>query len=211
MCDKLYVISDIHGCYHQLIQLIDKVGIDINKDPVVFLGDYIDRGPNSDRVIDYLLGLKDNVICLPGNHELMFYNFLTDTTTKNLFVLNGGDATLKAYNILYTANEHDIPKDHFKFISSILTKPYYEIDNYIFVHAGFVPGIPIQDNSLDDMLWIRDLFITSKYDWGKKIVFGHTPLKKVLFMDNKIGIDTGCVYGNKLTCLELYSNKIVSI
>jgi len=77
------------------------------------------------------------------------------------------------------------------------------LDNYYIVHAGFKPGIPVKKQSLEDMLWIRYKFIDSDYDFGKRVIFGHTPFKDPFIRPTKIGIDTGAVYGNKLTCLQL--------
>jgi serine/threonine protein phosphatase 1 len=80
---------------------------------------------------------------------------------------------------------------------------YYETEEFIFVHAGLRPRMPLEDQRTEDLLWIRDKFVGSKYDFGKRVIFGHTPLKQPLVEDNKIGIDTGAVYGNKLTCVQL--------
>jgi len=86
-------------------------------------------------------------------------------------------------------------------------KPFIELEDYYFVHAGFQPGIDISKQKLKDMLWIRDIFINSHYDFGKRIIFGHTPLEEPLVMENKIGLDTSAVFGNRLTCLELTRMK----
>jgi serine/threonine protein phosphatase 1 len=86
-----------------------------------------------------------------------------------------------------------------------------ELEDYYIVHAGLRPGIGIRDQSETDRLWIRDSFIFSDYDFGKKIIFGHTPFSFPFIMDNKIGLDTGAVYGNKLTCLEIPSGKFHSV
>ena len=94
-----------------------------------------------------------------------------------------------------------IAAEHLDFFRSL--RLYYETEAYIFVHAGLRPKVPLASQEPEDMLWIRDKFIYSKYDFGKPVVFGHTPLEKPLVEHNKIGIDTGAVYGNALTCVQL--------
>lgn len=102
-----------------------------------------------------------------------------------------------------------IPADHLRFFESLLS--YYETDQYIFVHAGLLPGLPLVAQSADDLQWIRREFIDSDYDFGKRVVFGHTPFSAPLVAVNKIGIDTGAVYGGKLTCVELPALKFYQV
>ena len=94
-----------------------------------------------------------------------------------------------------------MPPSHMSFYRSL--RPFIELEDYYVVHAGFRPGIEIKDQSMEDMLWIREPFISSNYDFGKKVIFGHTRFFRPLVTDNKIGIDTGAVYRNRLTCVEL--------
>jgi serine/threonine protein phosphatase 1 len=100
------------------------------------------------------------------------------------------------------------PKEHLDFFNSL--ELFYETDNYIFVHAGLREGVPLAEQRSEDLLWIRSRFIKTGYDYGKKIVFGHTPLPDPLVKPNKIGIDTGAVYGNRLTCVELPALRFIS-
>ena len=88
---------------------------------------------------------------------------------------------------------------------------YIELDDYYVVHAGFRPGVEIEKQSSEDLIWIREPFIFSDHNFGKKVIFGHTPLAEPLVMDNKIGLDTGAVYGNKLTCLDIPRMKFYSV
>jgi serine/threonine protein phosphatase 1 len=134
-----------------------------------------------------------------GNHEDIFLTFLEgkDITT---FFANGGEPTLESY---LTNGEIFIPPDHITFFKSLRT--WIELDDYYVVHAGLRPGVEIEGQTQEDLIWIRDAFIFSDYDFGKKVIFGHTPFIKPLVTDNKIGLDTGAVYGNRLTCLELPS------
>jgi serine/threonine protein phosphatase 1 len=194
---------------------MELIPADPETDTLVFIGDYIDRSPDGRGVVDYILKLKKThagVVCLCGNHELMLMNFL-EGVEEDLYLANGGRMTLAAYGI----NRQDtpgerrskIPKAHWLFFKSLL--PYYETEQYIFVHAGMMPGFPLCMQSFDDLIWIRNEFIDSDYDFGKRVVFGHTHLPEPLVLPNKIGIDTGAVYGGKLTCVELPAVKFYQV
>jgi len=198
---KIFAVGDIHGCYQKLLDMMDKLTINFNKDTLVFLGDYIDRGESSFQVVDYLADLKkqhNNIVFLKGNHEEMFFNYLSGEDEVT-FLFNGGEQTLKGYTD--AKGSISVPQSHLDFFNAL--QLYYETDDYIFVHAGLREGVPLEQQKPDDLLWIRRSFIDSDYDFGKLVVFGHTPYSEVLIKDNKIGIDTGAVYGYKLTCLEL--------
>jgi len=201
---KIFAIGDIHGSIDRLQDLIQKIPIDFATDTLVFIGDYIDRGPGSVEVVEYLLDLKKRVpgiILLKGNHEDMLEKYL-DGTDRFTYLLNGGQNTLDSYlNIADQSGSFPIPKDHIDFFKSL--RLYYETEAYIFVHAGLRPKVALASQDTEDLLWIRDKFIYSKYNFGKTVVFGHTPLEKPLVEPNKIGIDTGAVYGNALTCVQL--------
>ncbi len=207
MISKLiYAIGDIHGCEGSLKKLMEKCSPQ-NADTVIFLGDYIDRGPNSKEVIEFLIDffkMHPNTVFLKGNHEWMFYEFYKnrDPDMWNLWEINGARATLKSYG-----NVENIPKEHVEFIKR--TKTYHIQDGYFFVHAGVKPGKPLKEQKSEDMLWIRDEFIYSDNPLENHIVvFGHTPMEKPLIMSDKIGVDTGCIYGGYLTCIRLEDKKI---
>ena len=201
---KIFAIGDIHGCYDRLKTLMEKIPIDCSRDALVFIGDYIDRGPHSFEVVDYLIQLKNRVpetIFLKGNHEDMLDKFLNGTERFN-YLLNGGQQTLDSYLTKPVESEFfPIPPDHMEFFKSL--RLFYETDEFIFVHAGLRPRVPLESQKTEDLLWIRSKFVKSKYDFGKRVIFGHTPLKNPLVELNKIGIDTGAVYGNALTCVQL--------
>jgi serine/threonine protein phosphatase 1 len=201
---KIFAIGDIHGCFDKLRALMEKLPIDLALDTLVFIGDYIDRGPNSIEVVDFLVDLKKrhpDIIFLKGNHEDMLEKYLNGTD-RFTYLLNGGQRTLDSYLSKSISSEmHPIPADHLEFFKSL--KLYYETTEYIFVHAGLRPRVPLDSQDSEDLLWIRDKFIYTKYDFGKRVIFGHTPLVKPLVEPNKIGIDTGSVYGNALTCVQL--------
>jgi serine/threonine protein phosphatase 1 len=201
---KIFAIGDIHGCYDRLKTLMGKIPIDCSRDTLVFIGDYIDRGPHPIEVVDYLIKLKNrfpDVIFLKGNHEDMLDKFINGVD-RFTYLLNGGQQTLDSYLIKPVQSEYfPIPPDHMEFFKSL--RLFYETEEFIFVHAGLRPRVPLESQNTEDLLWIRNKFVSSKYDFGKRVVFGHTPLKKPLVEPNKIGIDTGAVYGNALTCVQL--------
>lgn len=196
----IYVIGDIHGCLAPLQRLMAQLH-PTETDELVFLGDYIDRGPDSKGVIDYLLTLRGRYTFLMGNHERMFLDFLQGKQ-RFLFLYNGGTATVDSYGGLSR-----IPAAHLGFLEHL--QPYYETEDYLFVHAGIRPGIPLQEQEENDLLWIREEFYAYPGRYPKTIVFGHTPMREVLMDEDRIGIDTACVYGNKLTCLILPSRDVI--
>jgi len=209
MSGDLYAIGDIHGSLESLERLLDKINLDLTVDRLLFVGDYIDRGPRSKGVVDYIIRLKDQappgqIICLKGNHEAMFLDFLAGGQ-GDMFLFNGGLATLEDYwGDDWVGQDREsltLPPDHAQFFQDL--ELYYEMPDYIFVHGGLKPGVPLDEQVEDDLLWIRGEFITSEADFGRRVIFGHTPFKKPLLMPNKIGIDTGAVYGNFLTALKL--------
>jgi serine/threonine protein phosphatase 1 len=201
---RLLAIGDIHGCLVQLKELLARVA-PREEDQMVFLGDYIDRGPDSADVIDCLIEFSKSfpaTVFLRGNHEEMFVDYLAglDPTT---FLLNGGLKTLSSY---HDSGKWPIPQTHHSFLANLVN--YYQTDEYIFVHAGLRPGLPLSDQKSHDLLWIRQEFINSDFDWGKTVVYGHTPLIKPFLTDKRIGLDTGCVYGRQLTCCNLRTRQI---
>lgn len=222
--ERIFVIGDIHGCLNKLEQLWDRIDPRPGKDQLVFLGDYVDRGEDSSGVLDYLLQLRQtytDTIFLMGNHEKMFMDFL-EGVDRALFIYNGGESTLRSYlgrveNFLGTmqgttddeALDLLVPEHHRAFLQDL--HHYYETEDYIMVHAGLKHGISLDKQSLDDLVWIREEFIYSEEDFGKRVIFGHTPFVRPLVLPNKIGIDTGAVYGNNLTCVILPDLEFVSV
>lgn len=203
----IYVVGDIHGCLDDLERLLDEVQPDLNRHRLLFVGDYIDRGLQSRGVVDYILRLKslyppENIICLKGNHEAMLLNFLAGKEVE-LFLFNGGLGTIEDYwgEGWDQQAEFFLPPDHEQFYRELPN--FYEIPGYIFVHGGLLPGVALKEQLEEDLLWIRGEFIASAEDFGARVIFGHTPFRRPLVLPNKIGIDTGCVYGNFLTCLKL--------
>lgn len=209
---KIFAIGDIHGCFSKLEALLEKIPIRLGQDLLVFIGDYIDRGPHSYEVIEYLLDLQnrfDNIVFIKGNHEDMLANYLNGTD-RFTYLLNGGQQTLDGYLSRQQASVlPPIPQHHLDFFNSLVL--YHQTPAYVFVHAGLREKIPLDKQKPMDMLWIREQFIYSEFDFGKCVVFGHTPFSEPLVEPNKIGIDTGAVYGNKLTCVQLPETKFFSV
>jgi serine/threonine protein phosphatase 1 len=211
-----YLIGDIHGYYNKLSALFEKIKKHItDNDIIIFLGDYIDRGPYSFEVIDFLLDLqkKYNTIYLTGNHESMFLNYLQGKDIS-LYMYNGGQATIDSY--IEIMGSLRLPEDHKAFYNNL--KLYYETEYFIAVHAGLRHGIPVELQSSYDMIWIREEFYLKQYHWPKLVVFGHTttvnitglPIHEIYYDVHKniIGIDTGAGYGGPLTCLRLPDKKV---
>jgi serine/threonine protein phosphatase 1 len=198
-----YVIGDIHGMFDNLEELLAILPLDRERDTLAFVGDYIDRGPDSRRVVDRVLALRKSgmrLICLRGNHEEMFLDFL-EGQNQELFLYNGGETTLESYGWSGRLKENPVPPEHLEFFRSL--EYYRELDEFILVHGGLRPGIPLERQDFHDLCWIRQEFIHSDYDFGKRVVFGHTPFRQPYIDPYKIGIDTGAVYGNRLTCVRL--------
>lgn len=213
MAPQIYTIGDIHGCLGHLKRLLEKVKPDLHQHKLVFIGDYIDRGPDSRGVVEFIINLRENyppenIICLMGNHERMFLDFL-EGQNISLFLLNGGEATLVSYwGRNWDNHICKLSDGHRKFFDEL--KLYHESEDYIFVHGGLKPGVPLAEQQEEDLLWIREEFLVCEEDFGRRVIFGHTPFPKPFIWPNKIGIDTGAVYGNYLTCLKLPEEKYYS-
>ncbi len=195
----IWAIGDIHGCLRELESLIELIDPTEN-DKFIFTGDYIDRGPDSKGVVDFLIDLskRTNCIFLRGNHEAMLLDTVYNNANIDLWIYNGAHATWRSYGSL---EELKLNTEHLKFYSE--TKFYHVEGNYLFVHGGVRPNIELEKQDPLDIVWIREEFILRKHNLPYIIVFGHTPVEDVLFLDDKIGIDTGCVYGGKLCAVNL--------
>ena len=181
-------------------------------DEIVFLGDYIDRGPDSSGVVSFLIELKvslsDNkLVFLKGNHEDMLLSYLgLSGHHGNMFLPNGGRATVQSYGVAADNPSPNrlqaaMPPNHLAFYQAL--ESYFLTEPYLCVHAGIHPLKSLPEQSEEDLLWIRDPFLQSSHPLPYTILFGHTPQHAVLYhLPYKIGLDTGLVYGNMLTCLN---------
>lgn len=224
---RAYVIGDIHGRKDLLLPLLDRIEADKAhhrdvKCHLIFLGDYIDRGPMSGGVIDKILELVEidsSIITLKGNHEAAMMTFLQDAVNGKRWLHYGGDATLKSYGIdvdlarldeksihrIVRSFKKSLPDSHLKFIGML--KNSHTLGDYFFVHAGINPAQPIDGQREHDLLWIRDAFLSHGGLYEKVIVHGHSIIPEPEFKENRIGIDTGAFYSNILTCLVLEGDR----
>ena len=210
MAGRLFAIGDIHGCARELETLLDGLGL-VRGDRVLCVGDYIDRGPASRAVIDQLIDLERRpgieTIFLRGNHEDMCLAYLGRTGHwGEAWFVNGGGFTLRSYGLDPRATaaqaEATLPPGHLSFLERLRTQ--HVADDHLFVHAGIRPDVPLAEQDEEDLMWIREEFIAAPHALPYTVIFGHTPQRAVLVdLPYKIGIDTGCVYGGRLTALEL--------
>lgn len=220
---RLYVVGDIHGRadllsdMHRMIRA-DRESNLPDRAVVIYLGDYIDRGAASSDVLDIILNepLQGfEAVHLLGNHEDFMLAFLQNPAIGDLWLKNGGDATMYSYGVgLPQVSDRDerhrvmrdqlegkLPEPHLQFLKSL--KLLHIEGDYAFVHAGIKPGRDLSEQVPDDVLWIREEFLGSNANHGKCIVHGHTITDEVEIRPNRIGIDTGAYFSGKLTCLVL--------
>ncbi|MFN3401948.1 MAG: metallophosphoesterase family protein, partial [Ferrovibrio sp.] len=216
---RVYAIGDIHGRADLLDRLHDQIQADLSTAPektvIVYLGDYVDRGADSHGVIERLTRSRfSNVetIALLGNHEDMLLQFMDAPYGASLWLSNGGDATLASYKVKVPASFDDLlftqrallgamPRHHKQFLASLPEQVQY--GDYLFVHAGIKPGLPLDRQSREQMIWIRDVFLNSEVDHGLIVVHGHTIVHEVEWRSNRIGVDTGAYTTGRLTALVL--------
>ncbi|WP_018261021.1 metallophosphoesterase family protein [Methylobacterium sp. WSM2598] len=196
-----YAIGDIHGCADQLDRLLAEIEVHRAGRPrrIVCLGDYVDRGPDSARVIATLRALQERepgqVTCLKGNHEAMLLGALSGAD-EPLWLFNGGRAVLASYGV---ARVDQLPRGDLDWIAALPT--LHEDARRWYVHAGFRPGRPAPDPDPEQRLWIREPFLSADYDFGKHVVHGHTPLRSGHpdARRHRTNLDTGAVFGGPLT------------
>ncbi len=208
---NLYAIGDVHGQLHMLDALARRVPFR-EDDEIVFLGDFIDRGPDSRGVVEFLMEFRrkyPKTVCLRGNHEDMFLDYLAGGGIyhPDVYAMNGGLETLRGYG-LDRQGKVRLPPLHREFFNALVWM--HETRGFIFAHAGLRPGVPINQQEQMDLVWIREEFIEAEHDFGKPVVFGHTPASGIrdklpLFL----GIDTRAVFGGCLTCAQLADNALV--
>ena len=218
---RVYAIGDIHGCLAELRSLVDSIAGDCRgfdgEVHLVFVGDYVDRGPDSRGVIDFLLGAGlpgRHRRFLMGNHEEAMLQVLEgDTESLSGWLRFGGTQTLESYGItraeIYRSGidlpalmRNAVPQSHVDFLRGL--EDHARIGDYLFVHAGIRPGTPIAEQDAFDLRWIRDEFLLDdETDHGAMIVHGHTISGTPEVHANRIGIDTGCYSSGRLTALVL--------
>lgn len=205
MAGRRLVVSDIHGHGERLLAVLAKANYDPTNDRLFLLGDYIDRGPDSVGTLRIVRNLAEKgAVVLPGNHEDMMVRAYRDPNQMDLWMHNGGYTTLMEFG-------GEIPHEWVEFVLS-LPKQHEEPD-CILVHAGLFPGLPLEEQSDSDKLWIRGPFLANYR--GKRVIFGHTPTRHLRpdkrwepwYGEDKLGIDTGAAFGGVLTLLDIDTNE----
>jgi len=228
---RVYAVGDVHGCLEQLQELHEDIGADLTDRPIddarlIHLGDFIDRGLHSAGVVEHLLQLPPlpglplphlllptvSVTNLMGNHEQMMLSALSDMTGRadRIWRQNGGDASLLSWGIAPDVMpgfwRHRLPPAHITWLSNLVLSR--RLGSYFFVHAGVRPGVALAKQKSDDLLWIREPFLSFPGDYGAVVVHGHSPGPNPVVRANRIGIDTGAVLGGKLSCVVLQDNQM---
>ena len=226
---RIYAFGDIHGRSDLLQEMFAAIDSDVVQNPVsrpieVFLGDYVDRGPDSAGTLDLLLqrSLYRETVFLKGNHEAFLLEVLRDSTKLEDWRQFGGLQTLMSYGIQPTLNPSAseqadlirefskvLPADHLRFLQNL--KPSFVCGDFFFVHAGVRPGIPLKEQQENDLLWIRNEFLDSDENFGKYIVHGHTPVHQPDIRPNRINIDTGAYATGNLTLLTIQGSRMLAL
>jgi serine/threonine protein phosphatase 1 len=211
---RTIAVGDVHGCSAALATLLDAVRPGPN-DTVVTLGDYIDRGPDSRGVLDQLIALAGlcRLVPLLGNHEELLVAAARDRTAVRSWLVNGGVETLRSYGWVPGGPRRSlaewIPDPHWEFLAGCL--PYYATATHLFVHAGYVPDLPLEKQPGEALRWrVTDARTARPHGSGKVAVVGHTPQwgGDVLDLGFLLCIDTNCHRGGWLTALEVTTRQI---
>lgn len=225
---RLYAIGDVHGCLDELKVLHTIIADDLRFRPIpahqiIHLGDYVDRGPDSNGCIQFLMETMEgapNMVSLKGNHEDKLFNFLNDpVATAYSFLTYGGAQLSRSYGVEPAeigATENDmiafrdmlqstIPSEHLTFMRSLPTS--HGVGDYLFVHAGVRPDVPLEDQNDRDLMWIRTDFLYHANPLAKVIVHGHTPHDEPEFKINRINVDTLAYATGILTCVVLEEDR----
>ena len=224
---RVYAFGDIHGRSDLLKEMFTVIDADLARNPVhrpihVFLGDYVDRGPDSAGALDLLIdrGRRFETVCLKGNHEAFMLEVLRDPVKLGEWRKFGGLSTLMAYGLQPSLNPDAdeqveliqtlakrMPGTHLRFLEGLL--PSFLCGDFFFVHAGVRPGVPLKEQTEADMLWIRDEFLNSEENFGKFIVHGHTPVREPDIRPNRVNIDTGAYATGNLTLLTIQGDSML--
>jgi serine/threonine protein phosphatase 1 len=221
---RVYAAGDIHGRIDLLLDLIARIDDDMQRRPIeqvfeIYLGDYIDRGADSCGVINVLVERSSTrqLVCLRGNHEAMLETFLRDPASLRDWAPTGALATLASYGVSLTPKKTAedlhrrlwavLPPAHQLFLQHL--RDHFICGDFLFVHAGIRPGVPVEQQSVGDMHWIRNDFLESTRDHGYRIVHGHTPVRHPDIRKNRINIDTGAWRTGVLTCIAIEGANVM--
>jgi serine/threonine protein phosphatase 1 len=222
---RIYAIGDIHGRADLLSEITTRIDDDIRRRPIahtveVYLGDYIDRGPHSRTVIDLLAVrlVANHAVCLRGNHEAVMEGFLQDPAILQYWEPLGGMQTLASYGIELHADTDTALDLHRRFLDALprthelfmqCLRNQFSCGDFLFVHAGIRPDIPIEQQDVNDLIWIRNEFLESTRDHERFIVHGHTPVPHPDIRHNRINIDTGAWRTGTLTCIAIEGSTLL--
>ena len=223
---RIYAVGDLHGCADLLAGAFDLIDADLARSKPeraieVFLGDYVDRGPDAMRTIDLLIDRRNRheTVFVKGNHEALLLSLLDDPQVLPKWIKLGGMTTLMSYGITTTTKDvlqrgrevsvalaAAIPTSHTDFLANLV--PCFSCGDYFFAHAGVRPGVPLERQSEEDLMWIREPFLSSDRDFGKMVVHGHTPSLEPEIRSHRINIDTGAYATGLLTVLSIQDDKV---
>lgn len=226
---RIYAVGDVHGRLDLLTGMFDRISGDLEARPhaaplLIFLGDYMDRGPASRGVLEALIGVRDAGLparFLLGNHDSYVGAYLRDPDwyDRTYHWLNdamGGNATLASYGVIDATDLHPaatrdafaaaFPAEHLAFLDAC--ELAIRIGGYLFVHAGIRPGVALDAQDPDDLIWIREPFLSSTTDFGVKVVHGHTIVPAVEHHRNRIAVDTGAIRTGVLSCVVLEGEDV---
>ena len=217
---RIYAIGDIHGCDEQLANLHEIIAEDLARRPVdapllLHIGDYVDRGADTAGVLRRLLAQSPieglPVVNLVGNHdETMLHALSGDRAAATDWLFAGGRPALESYGIDPDSPREswpeNVPAEHLEFLRDLTLT--HRDGGYFFVHGGIHPGVPLEQQAREDLLRMRQPFLYSEMAFGAVVVHGHTPVREPVVRHNRIAIDTGAVFGGKMTCLVLEADTL---
>jgi serine/threonine protein phosphatase 1 len=223
---RLYAVGDIHGRADLLEKINRKIDAHLENNACarhlrIFLGDYVDRGPDSHGVIEGLIAIeqRSEAVFLRGNHETFIAEFINNPAVLPTWRSLGGLETLASYGVFSPLNpdpEHQLrlaaefsaalPPSHVQFLGRL--RPCFAFDDVFFAHAGVRPGVPLASQAETDLFWIRDEFLLHRRLFEKIVVHGHTPVRTPDVQPNRINIDTGAYVTGQLTCLWIQGNRM---
>ncbi|WP_128924010.1 metallophosphoesterase family protein [Bradyrhizobium guangxiense] len=227
---RIYAISDIHGCTLLLEPMLRVIDADLARSKPrhaieVFLGDYIDRGPDARSTLDVLVkrSRRANTVFLKGNHEALLATALRSPDLLDDWLRVGGAQTLTSYGVSLshpTPEQEErvallrqfarvLPPDHVEFLRNL--RPSFTCGDFFFVHAGIRPGVPLSEQRETDLLWIREEFLQSDERFSKYIVHGHTPVRNAQLLSNRANIDTGAYATGNLTLMSIQGTSMLAV
>lgn len=221
---RVYAIGDIHGCSGLLAGAFALIDADLARSKPeraihVFLGDYVDRGPDVKQTLDLLIARSQayETVFIKGNHEAILVDFLRNPPVLPDWLRLGGDSTLASYGVPVSFADGDtdavrmafaraMPQAHIAFLARLV--PSFTCGDFFFAHAGVRPGIPLEEQNEDDLMWIREPFLSSREDFGKVVVHGHTPVREPDVREHRVNIDVGAYVTGRMAVLAMEGHQL---